>query len=247
MPDLTPIERTELAECEAVIERGIKSFVEVGTALLKVRDGRLYEDDFDTFEAYCQERWGMSRRHANRLVASAEMMDNLLGPRGPKQEIDPPPVLPTSEKQVRPLTNLPAPVQREAWARAVETAPNNRPTARHVAAIAAEIIVRDGVPNGTYHAPLEGQASFLDDEEDEEDDPEEVARETERETARRHFAGIRNSMQKMLGFVMAYEEHGLEETMRYLSPEQKGLLAEELRGYGTRILAWADLAERSSK
>lgn len=39
---LTVPERDELARCEEIIERGLATFVEVGTALLRVRDGRLY-------------------------------------------------------------------------------------------------------------------------------------------------------------------------------------------------------------
>jgi hypothetical protein len=46
-----------LAQCEGVIERGMKSFIEVGTALLKIRDERLYRENYGTFEEYCRKRW----------------------------------------------------------------------------------------------------------------------------------------------------------------------------------------------
>ena len=38
---LSEIERGELEECESVIERGQKTFIEVGNALSKIRDGKV--------------------------------------------------------------------------------------------------------------------------------------------------------------------------------------------------------------
>lgn len=63
--------RKELARCEAVIERGLESFVEVGTALLRIRDEKLYRESHKTFEVYCKERWGMSRSYAHRQIDAA--------------------------------------------------------------------------------------------------------------------------------------------------------------------------------
>jgi hypothetical protein len=37
----------------------------------------LYESEHKTFEAYCCERWGFSKRHPNRLVAAASVAANL--------------------------------------------------------------------------------------------------------------------------------------------------------------------------
>jgi hypothetical protein len=48
------------------------------------------------FEEYCDKRWGMAYRHANRLIGAVEVIDNL-GPMGPK---------PQSERQARPLIQL---------------------------------------------------------------------------------------------------------------------------------------------
>ncbi len=58
-------ERT-LAELEAVMERGLVTFIEVGTALLEIDDGRLYLESHATFEEYLWERWGASRRADGR-------------------------------------------------------------------------------------------------------------------------------------------------------------------------------------
>ena len=53
--DLTVSEAERLDACEQVIERGLATFVDVGTALLEVRDSRLYRVAYPTFEAYCAE------------------------------------------------------------------------------------------------------------------------------------------------------------------------------------------------
>ena len=47
--------------------------------------------------------------------------------------------LPANERQARPLTQLEPELQKEAWTKAVETAPEGRITARHVSKIVKEI------------------------------------------------------------------------------------------------------------
>ena len=56
----------------------------------------------------------MSKTNANRLICSANVIENLT-PVGVIQ--------PTSERQARPLTRLSAPLQKEVWEKVVETAP----------------------------------------------------------------------------------------------------------------------------
>jgi hypothetical protein len=72
----------------------------------------------------------MTRRHANRLVESAEVVHNV-GPIGPT---------PDNEAQARPLAKLKDPEQqREAWQRAVATAAG-KITAAHVEQVVKEMI-----------------------------------------------------------------------------------------------------------
>jgi phage N-6-adenine-methyltransferase len=142
-----------LVQCEEVIQRGIGPFVEVGTALLKIRDGRLYRAEFGTFEDYCRERWGFGGEHARRLMRSAEVVQNLR---------ESPPMgglLPANEKQARPLNALEPDQQREAWQRAVDTAPDGRITAGHVQRVVDEMTrpdepETDEYQNGTYDYSL---------------------------------------------------------------------------------------------
>lgn len=123
---MTATELSALSTHEEVIERGLKTFQEVGTALLAIRDGRLYREHYGTFEDYCKERWSMSRSYAHRTIEAAQVVRNLL-PIGN--------ILPSAESQVRPLTQLEPEAQWVAWQEAVETAPNGKPTAAHVAKV----------------------------------------------------------------------------------------------------------------
>lgn len=127
--DLTVQEKTELAELETVIENGMKHFLVVGRALLRIRDSRLYRDTHRTFNDYCRDRWGMSRSYAHRMIEGAKTADNLL-PIGNT---------PVNEAQARPLTRLEPEKQREVWQEAVETAPGGKVTAEHVEDVVGRI------------------------------------------------------------------------------------------------------------
>lgn len=134
---------TRLTELEAVIERGLQTFVDVGTALMEIRDSRLYRESHGTFEDYCRERWGMVRQQANRLIAAAEAVENL-EPVGS--------ILPTSESQVRPIAQLEPAAQREVWQRAIETAPNGKVTAAHVQNVVEEYRKPEQPPHVSYNS-----------------------------------------------------------------------------------------------
>lgn len=122
MNELTATEHSRLIELEGIVKQGLETFIDVGFALMEIRDSRLYRSDYSTFEAYCQNRWGMTRQHANRTIKAAETA-LFLEPIGSKPE---------NEAQLRPLTNLEPEEQREVWQTAVATAPNGKVTAAHV-------------------------------------------------------------------------------------------------------------------
>lgn len=127
---LLPAESNRLTHLENTIERGLQTFVEVGAALLEIRDGSLYRDSHATFEAYCQERWGMTRDYAYKQIGAANVYHGIQN-----AGLE---VAPTSERQARALTSLPPTAQPEVWQRAVDTAPDGRITAAHVAAIVSD-------------------------------------------------------------------------------------------------------------
>lgn len=127
----------QLAACERVIKRGMRSFIAVGTTLLKIRKERLYHPEYRTFDEYCRKRWGWSRIHAHRQIQAADIGAKLL-PRGNAldgEKAD----IPETEKQIRPLAQLPPEQRQAAWDAAVKYAPNGKPTARQVAAVVREM------------------------------------------------------------------------------------------------------------
>lgn len=70
---LSTIGRRDLVKHEATIEGGLKTFVAVGHALTAISEGRLYREDYETFDAYLRGRWGMSKSRGYQLMQSAEM------------------------------------------------------------------------------------------------------------------------------------------------------------------------------
>lgn len=122
-----------LPELEAVIERGLGTFVEVGLALSEILERALYREDYRTFDDYCRERWGFSRYRAHRIMAASDVTQML--PIGN--------MLPRNEAQARELVRLPTPEARaEVWNLAVETH-GDRVTAADVRRTAEAVAIID--------------------------------------------------------------------------------------------------------
>lgn len=119
--------RTTLAECEAVIERGLGTFVEVGEALLRIRDERLYRASHGTFEDYCRERWGFSRQTGYDLMQTAQVASVVQEVGQPTRE---------TARELAPLRDEPK-AMREAWTEAVEQH-GPAPTAAQVREVVAQ-------------------------------------------------------------------------------------------------------------
>ena len=122
---LTAMELSELTHAEAAIERGLASFVEVGEALARVRDGRLYRDQHGTFEAYCRDRWGLTDSHARHLITGAAQTVAIAtaDPEAPK---------PANLGQARALSGLP-PERAAETMRAASEATGGKVTAAAIA------------------------------------------------------------------------------------------------------------------
>jgi hypothetical protein len=66
-----------LGELEKVIAKGQKTFVEVGLALVEIRDLRLFKREYSSFNEYCQKRWGWEQRYTRYVIAGAEAVKSL--------------------------------------------------------------------------------------------------------------------------------------------------------------------------
>ena len=152
---LTLPEAATLRECEMYIDTGLAQFLVVGTALARIRDERLYRANYDTFEDYCQTKWNMSRQYVNRIVAAAEVVDDL------ETIVS----KPANEAQAKPLAKLPREERAAVWMEAVETSPKDadgkpKITAKHVEKVVAAKLDRpakvepqsaDECPHGGEH------------------------------------------------------------------------------------------------
>lgn len=58
---------------EKIVESGLAKYLEVGRALMEIKQRELYKAAADTWEIYLQERWGISRQHGHRLIKAAEL------------------------------------------------------------------------------------------------------------------------------------------------------------------------------
>ncbi len=105
-----------LEQLERVIEGGLQTFVEVGLALLDIRDRRLYRQSHTTFEDYCKSRWQLERTRAYELMQAARVATLV-------SEISDTPVLRESHAAaLAPLAETPT-LAAEAWEEAVAAAP----------------------------------------------------------------------------------------------------------------------------
>lgn len=141
--DLSADDRDFLKRQEAIITAGRKTFLEVGTALLKIRayNGGILYKRHGTFEAYCQERWEFGKAHAYRLMDAAAILAEM-SPRGDKRHDA---VLPTTEKQIRVLKALPAYLRLKAWEKAVESAGSNEIYASDVQKAVRAVMKEDDI------------------------------------------------------------------------------------------------------
>lgn len=80
--ELAQNETARLKQCEKAIEKGLGTFVEVGQALLDIRDGKLYRASHKTFDAYCKERWDIGKSHAYRLIEGARTVQAIANAAG---------------------------------------------------------------------------------------------------------------------------------------------------------------------
>ena len=144
---LTLDEERERLHLERKVER---AFYEAGLALQTLRDKKLYRSTHKTFQDYCKDRFGFTKRSAYYLIDTVQIVDNL-------QKSEPMVhIMPTSERQCRPLKSLEPEGQREAWNKAVEKAKGKVPSSRIVKEMVNQIKGVNGqVKNNSQSSPKE--------------------------------------------------------------------------------------------
>ena len=119
-------------------------FVALGEKLKICQEKRLYRFEAETFGAWCEQEVGIQRAYAYRLIRAYEIytqIQNHMSPIGDMDENDYQNIpLPTSERQLRPLSQLPEDQWFPTWCEAVE---RNGSTEKPPAGTIVEQIVRE--------------------------------------------------------------------------------------------------------
>lgn len=146
-----------LKSLEYIIEKGLSTFIEVGMALLAIREGKKYKTEakFPTFEEYLEKRWGISRRRGYQLLNAGYIANDLCTIVHKT---------PTHETQIRPLTRLGTPdnpkdeypqpeVWIDAWNEACDLAGDDKsPTEKEVKYVVDQMLFQEPppIPVGKY-------------------------------------------------------------------------------------------------
>lgn len=144
-------ERSDFDRYEKVIQNGLTSFIEVGNALIAIRDKRLYRATYGTFEQYCHDRWRIERRRAYQLMDAAGVVSNLT---------DDVKTFSHSESHVAPFAKLPPEERREAFEEGIKTAPNGKVTTAHMQKAAAKFAKPSPLKDRAEIKPLRQTSSL---------------------------------------------------------------------------------------
>ena len=122
---LSKRELIDLTVAEEIIESHKKSFLEVGAALVAIKDGRLYRATHKTFEEYLDGRWSFKKSRAYQLMSASEDRQSLSTVVDVLE-------LPTNERQVRELAKAPKEKQAKVANEVAEKArqEKRKPTAK---------------------------------------------------------------------------------------------------------------------
>jgi hypothetical protein len=173
---LDPKEASDMRLYEDIIDKMQKHEFSAGHALHEINQRRLYRGQFDTFNKYVDHRFHFGVRRAYQLIDAWKVYETLKSPipgDSPARRLDEDDedddegeewknglngmsepcepvvheVLPTGERQLRPLAKLKNPQEKhKAWALAVANADGLQPSSRGVAEAVATIMGQQPTP-----------------------------------------------------------------------------------------------------
>lgn len=114
-------QRERYDTCKQVIREGMATFLAVGEALAEIRDRGYYLTDYDTFEAFCQQEYDISRRRAYQLMDATDVVTRL----SLSGEF-PPAQLPLTESHAVALASVEPERRREVWDEVVAVAQHEK-------------------------------------------------------------------------------------------------------------------------
>jgi hypothetical protein len=152
---LSASESKQLEADKTTVRKGMATFVEVGKALMRIRDAKLYRVTHKTFAAFCEEEFQLAKSRAYQLIEAAGAAENVH--HGGQTQVENvshgTQIPPANERQARVLSSVPAEQQPEVWEQVVASAPINAAgtpviTARHVQSVVDEFTEETGALPG---------------------------------------------------------------------------------------------------
>lgn len=123
----------DLEALEKRVEAGLAQFIEVGNALLKIKESEGYRlKGYKDFSTYCEKQFGFSDRHARRLMSGAEASETV------KQITGETPSNEAVAREFARISNNPKTVERVA-ARLKSSGGVAKATAEKVATVIAQV------------------------------------------------------------------------------------------------------------
>jgi hypothetical protein len=98
--------KDELVQLEAVIANGLQTYIDVGQAMLRIKEGKLYRLSHPSWADYLTQRWATSEQQGDRLIFAAQVA---------KQMIDAGRPAPARESHARPLAAIPEEHRVKVW------------------------------------------------------------------------------------------------------------------------------------
>lgn len=118
---LTAHQKMAYESCCKIVSEGLKTFIQVGEALMTLREGKLYRAEYPgcTWDQFLEIKWGFTRQRANQLISASSLAQQL----GTSVTVP-------NERIARVLGKLDdAEAQRLALTTAIATAPEGKLTA----------------------------------------------------------------------------------------------------------------------
>jgi hypothetical protein len=109
---------------ERVVTAGLQSWIEVGEALIEIRDSRLYRIEAKTFEEYCRNKFRLEKSRVHQLMSGSKIVASLDLENSTKVEV--------TERAVREIAKLAPERRAEVFAAATGSAAGHVPTAREI-------------------------------------------------------------------------------------------------------------------
>lgn len=161
---LSPSERKQRQFCIERVMHSLNSLKAAAEALHELREDRLYRETHRTFEAFCRDTFGLTRRTVNRKIAAAGVL-RLLESEKHKNGTSDVPFLPNTEAQVMELAPMASGQQTAAWKSCIERAGGKQPTLRQVRAVVSETLCRapnaEKLPDQQRREALQRAITFL--------------------------------------------------------------------------------------